>query len=231
MLFRQLSRRDAIWVMLGASFMHFYAALSPPNQPSCDSSIVIDTHLDKYQDTLSPDLDPLPPPPEPVFKIKSCPTHHPHHDEQGTPETVTATATITTTTTKILELLPSHTELPPPPESPTTPIDPLHDLPETSIVAHAPGWTIFRNLYMSSGTLFILSTNRSFPEIRLMTSTGLTAENTPENIAAREPTSQNMDFITPEAARQRWGGGDRNRVLSVEGNTVRRSTNHSSHSS
>jgi hypothetical protein len=51
MLFRQLSRRDAIWVMLGASFMHFYAALSPPNQPFCDSSIVINTHLDKYQDT------------------------------------------------------------------------------------------------------------------------------------------------------------------------------------
>ena len=169
--------------------------------------------------------------------LKSCPTNHPHHDEQGTPKTVTATstmtatATITTTTTMILELLPSHTELPPPPmESPTTPIEPLHELPETSIVAHTPGWTIFRNLYMSSGALFILSTNHSFPEIRLMTSTGLIAENTPENIAAREPTSQNMDFITPEEARQRWGG-DRNCVWSVEGNTVRCSTNHSSHSS
>jgi len=51
---------------------------------------------------------------------------------------------------------------------------------------------------MSSGTLFILSTNHSFPKIHLMTSTGLTAENTPENITAHEPTSQNMDFITPE---------------------------------
>jgi hypothetical protein len=43
-------------------------------------------------------------------------------------------------------------------------------------------------------------------------------------MAAREPTKQNMDFITPDEARTYWGGdlkrGERNRVWSVEGNTV-----------
>ncbi|KAK0451216.1 uncharacterized protein EV420DRAFT_1561523 [Desarmillaria tabescens] len=100
-------------------------------------------------------------------------------------------------------------------------LQPVHaNLPHTSIVHHAPGWTLFRNLYMSSGTLFILSSNRSFPEFRLMTSSGLPAENTPENGALREPTSQHMDYITPLEAHQRWGGEMKNRVWTVEGNTL-----------
>jgi len=104
----------------------------------------------------------------------------------------------------------------------------LHQFPpETSLIAHAPGWTLFRHLYMSNGTFFILSSDpqSSFPEIRMMISTGLPAENSPENIAQREPTSQEMQFITPDEAQRRWGGnithGERNRILTVEGNTVR----------
>ncbi|KAG6902177.1 hypothetical protein C0995_003459 [Termitomyces sp. Mi166 len=97
------------------------------------------------------------------------------------------------------------------------------ELPHTSVIAHAPGWTIFRDLYMSNGTLYILSSEQSFPEIRMVISTGLPAFNTPENIAAREPTSQDMDFITPEEARAKWGSksglGEHSRVLSVGGNT------------
>ena len=58
----------------------------------------------------------------------------------------------------------------------------------------------------------------------MMTSTGLEAKTTPENIATREPTRENMDFITPEDALERWGGepkrGTTNRVWAVEGNTV-----------
>lgn len=57
-----------------------------------------------------------------------------------------------------------------------------------------------------------------------MISTGLPAENTPENIAQREPTSQEMQFITPDEAKRRWGGnithGERNRISTVEGNTL-----------
>ncbi|KAF5375406.1 hypothetical protein D9615_007992 [Tricholomella constricta] len=123
--------------------------------------------------------------------------------------------TQTETSTVFLDASPAPTSVDTPP-----PLALNHELPLTSIISHAPGWTLFRNLYMSNGTLYILSSNRSFPEIRLMTSTGLPAQNTPENIAAREPTTQNMDFITPEQARDRWGAGEKHRVLSVEGNTA-----------
>ena len=99
----------------------------------------------------------------------------------------------------------------------------LSSLPHTSIAAHAPGWTLFRDLYMSNGTLLIVSPSKEeFPETRMMTSTGLSAENTPENIALREPTKETMDFLTPEQAQQRWGSEDKSayRILSVKGNTV-----------
>ncbi|SJL14395.1 uncharacterized protein ARMOST_17851 [Armillaria ostoyae] len=102
---------------------------------------------------------------------------------------------------------------------PSKALQTIHDnLQHTFIVHHAPGWTLFRNLYMSDGTLFLLSSNRSFPEFRLMTSSGLPAENTPENGALREPTSQHMNYITPSEAQQRWGG--QKRVWTVEGNTL-----------
>lgn len=99
-------------------------------------------------------------------------------------------------------------------------------LPETTVASHAPGWTLFHNLYMSNGTLYVVSPHppSSFPALHFMTSTGLAAVNTPENIAARLPTAENLDFITPEMARLRWGGdsahGDINRVWSVQGNTL-----------
>ena len=93
------------------------------------------------------------------------------------------------------------------------------NLPDTSILAHAPGWTLFRNLYMSNGTLYLVageSERSKFPEIRMMASHPLPAFNTQENMAAREPSIFDMTFITPEEAQARWG----NRILPIEGNTV-----------
>lgn len=111
----------------------------------------------------------------------------------------------------------------------TSVVDVAYDFPETTIEAHAPGWTVFRNLYMSNGTLFVVSPHPAseFPDIKFITSTGLPAENTPENIAARMPTSKDLDFITPAQARLRWGvptsqtddKSARNRVYSVQGST------------
>ncbi|KAJ3487679.1 hypothetical protein NLI96_g3374 [Meripilus lineatus] len=109
-------------------------------------------------------------------------------------------------------------------------VDVSTSFPETTIDAHAPGWTVFSNLYMSNGTLYVVSSQppSSFPDIRLITSTGLPAENTPENIAARMPTAQDLAFITPERALARWGPVStstsspsltQNRVWSVQGNT------------
>ncbi|KAK0476796.1 hypothetical protein IW261DRAFT_1552179 [Armillaria novae-zelandiae] len=104
--------------------------------------------------------------------------------------------------------------------SPSPPLQTIHgDLPYTSIIHHAPGWTLFRNLYMSNGTLFLLSSNRSFPEFRLMISSAIHMVNTPENAALSEPTLQHMNYITPLEAQKRWGG-TKNRVWTVEGNTL-----------
>lgn len=105
-----------------------------------------------------------------------------------------------------------------------TDLSTLSLLPETTIVEHVPGWTLFRDIYMANGTLLVLTSSpSSFPDIRYMTSTGLPALNTPENVALREPTSQDMDIISPEEALQRWGDHpSTRRVWSVEGNTVSR---------
>ena len=92
-------------------------------------------------------------------------------------------------------------------------------LSDTLVLAHAPGWTLFRNLYMSNGTLFVVASeaDRSkFPEIRMMASHPMVAFNNPANIAAREPSNFDLSFITPEEAETRWG----DRILPVEGNTV-----------
>jgi len=79
---------------------------------------------------------------------------------------------------------------------------------------------------MADGTLFIVTSNpESFPDPKLMTSTGLPAENTPESIAERMPTSRDMSVISPEEATRRWGGekstGEPNNIFPVEGSTVR----------
>lgn len=123
------------------------------------------------------------------------------------------------------------TASPTPTSKASSPLLPFAELPATELLAHAPGWTLFRNLYMSNGTLYVVAdetARKSFPEIRMMTSTGLEAENTPENIAMREPTDNDMEIISPEEAKRRWvsttlnkKGQALNYVWTIEGNTVR----------
>ncbi|KAJ6559117.1 hypothetical protein DFH09DRAFT_1161962 [Mycena vulgaris] len=185
-----LTRRDAVLLLLGASFMHLFTVFFP--QDSAPTEI----HIDTVREPFPPD----PPPPE-------APRYH----------TKTTTLFEATTTTVVAQ----------PSAGPASfsPIDLALELPATSIIAHAPGWTLFRNLYMSNGTFIVVSdTPSDFPETRLMTSTPLSAVNSEENIAAREPTSYSMAFLTSVEAQRRWGAdvrsGRNNRVLSVEGNTV-----------
>lgn len=113
----------------------------------------------------------------------------------------------------------------PSPSSPSATPNLGREMPHTELVSHAPGWTIFRNLYMADGTLFILTSNpESFPDIRFMTSTGLPAVNSPESIAERMPTARDLSFISPVEAHRRWGGEhstrELNRIFPVEGSTV-----------
>jgi hypothetical protein len=112
-----------------------------------------------------------------------------------------------------------------PPTSPSPIPNLAHEIPQTELVSHAPGWTIFRNLYMAEGTLFIVTSNpESFPDIKFMTSTGLPALNTPESIAERMPTSRDMSVISSDEAIRRWGGEpstkEPNQVFPIEGSTV-----------
>lgn len=150
---------------------------------------------------------------EPVFPPDPPPPEPPRYQTRTTTLVEKATATVTV--------------IPQPSAGPASfsPIDLALELPETSLIAHAPGWTLFKNLYMSNGTFIIVSNTPSdFPEQRLMVSTPLAAENTPENIAMREPTRYSMAYLTTVEAHRRWGddvrNGRNNRVLSVEGNTV-----------
>ncbi|KAJ7066961.1 hypothetical protein C8F01DRAFT_1051335 [Mycena amicta] len=96
-------------------------------------------------------------------------------------------------------------------------------LPETKILAHSPGWTLFTDVYMTGGALILLTSDPdSFPPHRMMTSTGLPGYI--DNDARRIPTERDMAFMTPEDAKAAWGGdlqrGERNRVLTLEGMTL-----------
>jgi hypothetical protein len=113
---------------------------------------------------------------------------------------------------------------PPSPPASTT-VDVLTTIPETELVEHAPGWTVFKNLYMSNGTFFVVSDKprSEFPKLLYILSVSIPALNTPENIQARLPTDDEMDFITTHEALERWGPlrpGEKNRIWSIAGNTV-----------
>ncbi|KAJ6531795.1 hypothetical protein B0H19DRAFT_966371 [Mycena capillaripes] len=175
MFFKNVSRRDAVLILFGASCFYIFSAFAPVSQ---NPSIVINTQS----------------------------------DYANTGQTVTETV-VTTTTAR------------PPAPTKAVPLDLglAQNFPETSVVAHAPGWTIFRNLYMSGGALLLLTSDPSqFPEHRLMTSTGLPGNLT--NDPQRIPTPREMAFITPDEAKTKWGGhtasNGRNRVLTVEGTTL-----------
>lgn len=128
--------------------------------------------------------------------------------------------------------------VPAPPESPTlsglTPK--TQSRPSTRVINHAPGWTMFENLYMSNGTLYIVTSpdeeqsplafdggllkaewEHGFPPRRMMTSTGLPGYATEESVREREPTDKDMAFISREDAERRWG----DQIWEIGGNTVR----------
>ncbi|KAG9083086.1 hypothetical protein FRC07_014020, partial [Ceratobasidium sp. 392] len=79
-------------------------------------------------------------------------------------------------------------------------------VPETSVLAHAPGWTVFDRLYMLNGTVYVvLSDPSSAPARRMMTSSGYEVWNPPEEVAKREPTDKHMRIITPKEAAEIFG--------------------------
>ncbi|PPR02525.1 hypothetical protein CVT24_001951 [Panaeolus cyanescens] len=196
-----ITRRDAILLLIGASSMQLWSLFFAPHISPSDQSIVVNTHV-SHQDSS-------------------------HHDTLTKTVTLTAQVVNTVTQKEIQTATVTTAGKAAAASRPTShAIGPHSKLPRTKLLAHAPGWTLFKDLYMSNGTIFIVadeSERMRFPEIRMMTSTGLEAENTPENIAAREPTTQDMSFISYREAVARWGAPDKqsvNRVWTVEGNTM-----------
>ncbi|KAI0819451.1 hypothetical protein BC628DRAFT_1332737 [Trametes gibbosa] len=82
----------------------------------------------------------------------------------------------------------------------------LGQVPETKIVAHVPGWTIFDRLYVLNGTIYIVSDSPDdIPERKYMISTAAFIENGPEAEARRVPTDKEMRIISSDEARRLFG--------------------------
>nr|XP_019007353.1 uncharacterized protein I206_07919 [Kwoniella pini CBS 10737]OCF46134.1 hypothetical protein I206_07919 [Kwoniella pini CBS 10737] len=86
----------------------------------------------------------------------------------------------------------------------------------TSLKAHSPGWTVMEKLYIYNGSFYaVVDDPKSWPELRMMTSTGLPANNDPGNSEAREPKGNEIVFISPFEAMKLWGP----RVWKMDGMT------------
>lgn len=97
-------------------------------------------------------------------------------------------------------------------------LPPSNPRPLTKLIQHAPGWTVFENIYAFNGTLFIITTDPTkWPAPRMIISTSMEAVNSAENIQAREPTPAVLSFITPAEAERMWD----DRIWEVRDWTVR----------
>ncbi|KAG8925361.1 hypothetical protein FRC02_009719 [Tulasnella sp. 418] len=81
----------------------------------------------------------------------------------------------------------------------------VQEEPETTILRHSAGYTVFDQLYMFNGTILIVSDRNDLPAIRMMTSSGFPRTNLASDNIKREPTDEHMQIITPSQARERFG--------------------------
>lgn len=110
-------------------------------------------------------------------------------------------------------------------------------VPSTTIVSHVPGaqpvsqsdllltdactqgWTIFDNLFLLNGTVFVVTDDpESAPDRKTITSTGLKIENGDEARTARLPTDRELRVITIDEAQELFGTS----ADIIDGTTVRR---------
>ncbi|KAG8221357.1 hypothetical protein J3R82DRAFT_1529 [Butyriboletus roseoflavus] len=83
---------------------------------------------------------------------------------------------------------------------------PSNQVPSTTIVSHVPGWTIFDNLFLLNGTVFIVTGDqKSVPDRKSITSTGVRIDNDAESVAARIPTDRELRVITLDEAGELFG--------------------------
>lgn len=81
-------------------------------------------------------------------------------------------------------------------------------VPDTVVVAHAPGWTILDRLYALDNTLYIVTDDpTSVPDKKYMISTALKIVNGPVEAAKRLPTDKELRIISTADAKSLFGSG------------------------
>ncbi|KAF8073639.1 hypothetical protein FPV67DRAFT_1478736 [Lyophyllum atratum] len=81
-------------------------------------------------------------------------------------------------------------------------------VPQTKVLAHVPGWTIFDRLYIFKGVVYIVSDEPSkLPNITHIYSKGLFIENGEEAVASRRPTDEDIRVINTKEAKAMFGTG------------------------
>ncbi|KAH8818877.1 hypothetical protein DL96DRAFT_1534369 [Flagelloscypha sp. PMI_526] len=78
--------------------------------------------------------------------------------------------------------------------------------PETNVIAHAPGWTIFDRLYVFKGVVYVITTNKeSVPDTSAMYSKALKIFPGKEAEDERLPDDNDIRIVTPAEAKQIFG--------------------------
>ena len=96
--------------------------------------------------------------------------------------------------------------------------DEAKKVPDTVVVAHVPGWTIFDRLYALDGTLYVVTDDpASVPNRNFVLSTGLRIVNGPVEAAKRIPTDKELKVISTADAKTLFGSG----AVVLDGVTVR----------
>ena len=81
-------------------------------------------------------------------------------------------------------------------------------VPDTVVVAHVPGWTMFDRLYALNGTLYVVTDDpASVPDRSLMISKALRIANGPVEAARRLPTDNELQVISTASAKTLFGSG------------------------
>jgi len=81
-------------------------------------------------------------------------------------------------------------------------------VPDTVVVAHVPGWTIFDRLYALNGTLYVVSDDpAAVPDRNYILSTALRIANGPIEAAKRIPTDKELRVISTADAKTLFGSG------------------------
>ena len=135
----RLSRRDALLILLGASSMHIWSLLLHGLNPETQDDYTPIT-LNQVNQQVNHVL-------AETATVTTTATAR---------TTITATTTRTTTETQTVKTPEgwSYDEV----DKPAGVVSPRDELlPPTSLLAHAPGWTLFRNLYMYNDTIYIVT--------------------------------------------------------------------------